>query len=126
MATRKTATKSKKTTGKSPEKSPKEAYIEKLTEIYENIPPQNEKKAAELISRLAGVLYMMDECTRNLDVQGLVVSMPQGDYEIERENPYSKIYDAKHKLMLQTVDKLDKLLPDDASGKDELLEYLSQ
>ena len=104
----------------------KDAYLAKLKQIYANIPPTNAEKAGELMSRLADVLVMMDECRDGIAADGLVVSMPQGNYSINRENPYSKIYDAKHKLMLLTVDHLDKMLPDEGSGRDELMEFLSK
>jgi len=38
--------------------------------------------------------------------------MSQGNYTIDRENPWSRTYDAKAKLMIALLDKLDKLVPD--------------
>lgn len=99
-------------------------YIDRLNKIYSNIQPDKQGKADELISRLSDVLLMMDECCERLKDEGCVTEMPQGNYSIMRENPYSKIYDAKHKLMLATIDKLDKLADSKGSQKDELMAFL--
>lgn len=90
----------------------KEAYVKKYTEIYKNVGASNEKKAKELISRLADVLVMMDECKSHIDAEGCVAEMCQGNYSIMRENPWSKTYDSKAKLFVTLIEKLDKLLPD--------------
>lgn len=108
-----------------PKKLDKKAYKKTLWEIYAGIPAGEKQKAEELIGRLADVLLMMDECREHIASEGLVTEMQQGDYSIDRENPYSKIYDAKHKLMLLTIDRLDKMQPDGGSGKDELMEFLA-
>lgn len=90
----------------------KNDYIKRFTEIYGDIPENNKKKAKELIDKLADVLLMMDECKKNIESEGCVTEMEQGSYSIMRENPYSKVYDAKAKIMLSIIDKLDKLMPD--------------
>lgn len=41
-----------------------------------------------------------------------MTEMDQGKYKIDRENPYSKVYDSKVKLMISIIEKLDKMLPD--------------
>lgn len=87
-------------------------YVKKYNDIYRDIPERNQKKAKELISKLADVLIMMDECKDHVDSDGCVTEMCQGNYSIERENPWSKVYDAKVKLMISLIDKLDKMLPD--------------
>lgn len=93
----------------------KKKYVSKYKKIYKEISENNQKKAQELIERLAEVLEMMDECRTHLEEEGLVVPMDQGKYTIDRENPWSKVYDSKCKLMVAIIDKLDKLLPDQKS-----------
>lgn len=99
-------------------------YVNRFRKIYAGVPAERENKARELIARLADVLVMMDECRAHLSAEGCVTSMPQGNYSIERENPYSRIYDAKHKLMLATIEKLDKMLPAGEPKSDELMDFL--
>lgn len=90
----------------------KEEYIRKYKNIYKSIDKSNKKKSLELISKLADVLVMMDECKQHIDEEGCVTDMSQGTYTIQRENPWSKVYDAKSKLMISLIEKLDKMLPD--------------
>lgn len=91
----------------------KKDYIKKYSQIYKNIPDQ--KKAIELIDKLSDVLVMMDECKSHIDSEGCVTDMCQGNYTIQRESPWSKVYDAKTKIMIALLDKLDKLMPDSKS-----------
>jgi len=90
----------------------KKDYLKRFSEIYKAIPESNKKKAEQLIDKLADVLVMMDECKEHLDEEGCVVKMCQGSYEIDRENPWSKVYDSKSKIMMTLIEKLDKFLPD--------------
>lgn len=90
----------------------KKAYIKRYKDIYKGIGESNQKKAMQLIEKLADVLVMMEECKEHIEIEGCVTEMSQGNYSIERENPWSKVYDAKSKIMLSILDKLDKMLPD--------------
>ena len=87
-------------------------YVRKYRRFYKNIPENNRKKSQELIEKLADVLMMMEQCKEHLDAEGCCTDMCQGNYSITRENPWSKVYDAKCKTMLSILDKLDKMLPD--------------
>lgn len=102
----------------------KKRYITKLKRLYRDIPEDARKKAEALIERLADILLMMDECREHIAEEGCVSEMPQGKYSIMRENPYSRVYDAKHKLMLSTMDKLEKLRGTDGEVNDELMAFL--
>jgi len=93
----------------------KEEYIGRFTEIYKDIPRGQQAKASALIERLADTLVMMDECTEHLQAEGCVSEMCQGKYSIQRINPWSQAYDAKAKIMLSILEKLDKMLPDQKS-----------
>lgn len=90
----------------------KKDYLKKYKEIYKDITENNSKKADALIDKLADVLVMMDECQEHINAEGCVTDMCQGNYNIQRENPWSKVYDAKTKIMISILDKLDKMLPD--------------
>ncbi|MCQ2327690.1 MAG: hypothetical protein MJZ71_09030 [Bacteroidales bacterium] len=90
----------------------KKDYLKKYKEIYKDITENNQKKADALIDKLADVLVMMDECQEHINAEGCVTDMCQGNYNIQRENPWSKVYDAKTKIMISILDKLDKMLPD--------------
>ena len=87
-------------------------YLSLFRRTYKSIPQSQSKKAKELIERAADIAVILDECKEHLTSEGLVTKMPQGEYEIERENPYSKIFDAKMKAYLAVIQALDKLMPD--------------
>ena len=102
----------------------KEQNLEKLKKIYTDIPEDKQEKVDEILEKMADVLVMMDECREHIDREGCVTEMSQGRYSIMRENPYSKVYDAKYKLMLATIDKLNKLTEGKGIQKDELMAFL--
>lgn len=87
-------------------------YIKIYSDIYCKVSESNEKKVKELIDKLADILVMMDECKEHIEIDGCVTDMCQGNYSIQRENPWSKVYDSKSKIMLSILDKLDKMMPD--------------
>jgi len=88
----------------------KKSYIRKFTDIYSEI-AGNSKKAKELIERLADLAVILDEAREHLCEEGAVTSMDQGNYSIERENPWSKIADSKQKSYLAVMNKLDDMMP---------------
>ncbi len=90
----------------------KSDYVRKYKKIYDNIPEKDRKKSDEIIARLGEVLEQMDKCRMHLNKEGCVTSMCQGKYTIDRENPWSRTYDSKAKLMILLTDKLDKMVPD--------------
>jgi len=101
-------------------------YIQKYEGIYANIVDANGDKARDLIKRLAEVLEMMDECKEHVLKEGCVSEMCQGNYSIERENPWSKTYDSKAKIMLMIIEKLDKMSASAPSKVDELMDYITK
>ena len=101
----------------------KNEYIDKLNDIYGDISAVNRPKADQLIDRLAEVMQIMDECREDMKKNGLVTEMSQGKYSIERENPHSKIYDAKAKIMISLMGKLDKM-QEAKTEPDELMQWI--
>lgn len=99
-------------------------YVDKVRGMFPEPPAGKEEVAYELMARLADVLLMMDDCRRHLDKEGCASVQSRGTYTIIKENPYSRIYDSKHKLMLATVDKLVKLYGSDVTGPDELMDFI--
>lgn len=96
----------------------KKTYLDIFKKTYKEIPKDSKKKADELINRAVELALAMDECQEHIESEGYVVEMPQGNYSIMRENPYSKIYDQKIKAYLSVISALDKLMPD---GKSEAI-----
>lgn len=87
-------------------------YIRLFKELYKDIPESKQKKAMELIKRAAELSMILDDCKAHITEEGAVTEMEQGKYAIMRENPYSKVQDAKTKSLLAVLDRLDKMIPD--------------
>lgn len=91
----------------------KKEYIAKFKKIYKDIPKEFKAKADDLIDTLASTRVYIDECNEHLFREGVVVQMQQGDYFIDRENPYSKQHSDKQKLYSQIIKQLDDMLPNE-------------
>ena len=89
----------------------KNEYIETFTEIYADIAEDNKKKADELIDKIASMSVTLRECEDNIYEHGCVTEMCQGEYTIERESPWSKMYNNTIKSYLSVKNELDKMVP---------------
>ncbi len=99
-------------------------YLTKLKKIFSDIPEDKRDKAEELFRYMADLKVMLDECKERIKTEGCVTEMSQGKYIIMRENPASRVYDSKYKLMLSTYDKLLKLTDGEGAHKDALMTFL--
>lgn len=89
----------------------KRKYKNKYKKIYAILLEDNKTKVEEIIDTMADIAVCMDDCMEHIKTEGLVVEMQQGNYSIERENPYSKIYNDKNKLLNMWVKLLDDMMP---------------
>lgn len=105
-------------------KMTEKTYLSRLRKIFRDIPEDRKESRDLLLKRLAVAFVQMDECQEHLQKEGVVTEMSQGNYTIMRESPYSKVYDAKYKLMLATVDKLNRMSTGSGVKKDELMRFL--
>jgi len=80
------------------------------------LPETCKDKAAELIKRAAEFSVQLDECKEHLSEEGIIVEMQQGNYKIDRENPYSKIQERALKSLLSCINKLDSMFPDEKAA----------
>ena len=92
----------------------KKKYRSLFKRIYKDIDPAKKKKAYDVIENLAMLRATIDDCEEHIAAEGLVVKMSQGNYEIDRENPYIKIQDRAQKTYSTLLKQLDDMLP---SGK---------
>ena len=86
----------------------KEDYLEKYLGTYKEI--AEDEKGMELISRIAETCTILDECAEHLKDEGSVISMSQGKYDINVENPYSKIRAREMKNFLKLRSQLETML----------------
>ena len=83
----------------------------RIKKLYKNLPKDKLEIAKKLIERAAYMLVSLEEMEAKIDSDGLVVVMPQGNYEIERAHPLLQPYNAMVKNYNATIKQLDDLLP---------------
>ena len=83
----------------------------RIKKLYKNLPKDKLEIAKKLIERAAYMLVSLEEMEAKIDEDGLVVVMPQGNYEIERAHPLLQPYNAMVKNYNATIKQLDDLLP---------------
>ena len=89
----------------------KKKYIALYRDIYADIPKEMQKKAWDIIENLAMVRTTIDECEEHIEKEGVVVTMCQGTYEIDRKNPYIDVQDKAHKTYCTLLKQMDAMLP---------------
>ncbi len=86
--------------------------VTRLKKVYKNLPKDTLENAKKLIERAAYMLVSLEDMEAKIDADGLVISMPQGDYSIDRAHPLLQPYNAMVKNYNATVKQLNELLPD--------------
>ena len=109
----------KKTNGKA---SPERKEIERLTEIYRNLPPKQFALAQGLIAEAARLRVRCDALWLDIQEKGEFEMFSQSaDAEpYERERPSSRIYTASNKSYQSIIKQLNDMIPaekDVAGGK---------
>lgn len=102
----------------------------RLEKLMKDVPKQQVALVARLIERAAFMLVMLVEYETILMEQGVITSMCQGQYDIDRENPAAKGYNTMIKNYQAVIKQLTELLPDkkdaakDAAG-DRLRQFMN-
>lgn len=88
----------------------------KLKKIYKNLSKEHLEIAKKLIERAAYMLVSLEDMEAKINEDGLVVKMPQGNYEIERAHPLLQPYNAMVKNYNTIIKQLSELLPSSESA----------
>lgn len=83
----------------------------RIKKIYKNLPKEQLEIAKKLIERAAYMLVSLEEMEAKITEDGLVVTMPQGNYEIERAHPLLQPYNAMVKNYNATIKQLNDISP---------------
>ncbi len=83
----------------------------RIKRIYKNLPKEQLELARKLIERAAYMLVSLEDMEAKMSEDGLVVTMPQGNYEIERAHPLLQPYNAMVKNYNATIKQLNEILP---------------
>ena len=77
--------------------------ITRLKKVYKNLPKDTLENVKKLIERAAYMLVSLEDMEAKIDADGLVISMPQGDYSIDRAHPLLQPYNAMVKNYNATI-----------------------
>lgn len=86
--------------------------VKNLEEIIEKIDPKKKIVAKKLLTEIKFYNKTLKKLKKKVDEDGVVVTMPQGDYEIERENPALKSYNTSIKNYQNLLKQLSELFGD--------------
>ena len=89
----------------------------RIKKIYKNLPKERLEIAKNLIERAAYMLVSLEDMEAKISEDGLVVTMPQGSYEIERAHPLLQPYNAMVKNYNATIKQLNDIAPNSDTEK---------
>ena len=97
------------------EKDPEQLEVERLTAIYQGLPPKQFALAQGLIAEAARLRVRCNDLWSDLRANGEVELFAQGDQDpYERERPASRIYTAANKSYQSIIKQLNDMIPKDA------------
>ena len=88
----------------------------RIKKLYKDLPENRKKLAEKLIERAAFMLVSLEEMERQINQDGNMVTMPQGDYEIERAHPLLTVYNAMIKNYTAVIKQLDAFFISDGAN----------
>lgn len=89
----------------------KKINLDKLREYFEKNDNEKSKLALSLINRAIFLNKTLDDLEKEINESGVITTMQQGDYEIERENPALKSYNTTIKNYTTLIKQLFDMLP---------------
>ena len=97
--------------------SEKDKELRRIKKLFKEMPDNWKKVNEKLFIRAANMAVFLSEMEEKLATEGLIVSMPQGDYEIDRAHPLLQQYNSMVKNYNATIKQLSEALPPAAAEK---------
>ena len=98
--------------------------LNKLKNLYKNMPKDKLKINEDLMKRAVFMQEKLAEMEQRIDSDGLLVSMQQGNYSIDRAHPLISQYNAMVKNYTTIIKQLNEVVP--AADADKAGEALLQ
>lgn len=116
------AIRSDKTKRESAEVSPEQAEINRLTEIYQGLPPKQFALAQGLIIQAARLRVRLDKLWAELQEKGETEWFTQSEKTdpYERERPASRTFTATDKSYQSIIKQLNDMIPAETEKEDDL------
>ncbi|MEB3029104.1 hypothetical protein VJI72_04775 [Parvimonas micra] len=86
------------------------SFLKKLKPYYENLTPDEQIYAKNLAEEIAFMKIALEDLRADVNKNGVVTEMIQGDYSIQRENPALRSYNTTIKCYNSTIKQLDEFL----------------
>ena len=105
----------------------KEINIKELRIVFESINDNRSKLALSLLDKAEFMEDTLQQLQAKIKKDGVVTSMCQGAYNIDRANPALQAYNVTIKNYTSVIKQLVELLPDSASKVDgeDLLKFIA-
>lgn len=91
--------------------SEKEKELRRIKKLFKEMPDNWKKINEKLFIRAANMAVFLADMEEKLATEGLIVKMPQGDYEIDRAHPLLQQYNSMVKNYNATIKQLSEALP---------------
>lgn len=88
----------------------------RLKKLYKDLPDDRKKLSEKLLERAAFMSVSLSEMEETITAEGNMVTMPQGDYEIDRAHPLLAVYNAMIKNYAAVIKQLDAFLTGAGGG----------
>lgn len=93
--------------------------IKDLKTIFEEMDNGKSKLALSLLDKAEFMEDTLKKLQKKVKKDGVVTSMCQGSYDIDRENPALRSYNTTIKNYTSVIKQLNDMLPDDNKPKDD-------
>ena len=99
--------------------------ISKFRKFIKDLDTEEKRMAMNMVNELAFMKITLEDLKKEVNANGVVTEMPQGEYSITRENPALKSYNTMIQRYNSTLKQLDDYINKISPQTDEL-DTLSQ
>lgn len=93
-----------------------EQEIQRLEDVFDNVDPDKKEAAQGLIEEAAFMRITLQNLKDNINENGTVDIMPQGEYSIRRQSPEVQTYNTMIQRYNTTYKELLNLLPKEVAS----------
>ena len=93
--------------------------LNELKKLWDNLDTPNSQLALKLLNEAVFMEATLKELKKETEAKGVITSMCQGKYNIERANPALQAYNVTIKNYNTTIKQLNEMLPKDLNPKDD-------
>lgn len=97
----------------------KNMNLEKIKEVFEQEETNKNRLGLSLVTKAIFMEETLNELEKKVKKNGVVTSMCQGAYDIDRENPALKSYTSLIKNFNTIIKQINELLPTEQPKEDE-------